>query len=96
MFKRPLLLLIYTLAIIVISSLITTAYFHYFVLNQGIEQQALVAVSDDEIKNSPINESNTIVEIFSYGCHYCAINEENIAKLEARMPAGTKLGNASN
>ncbi len=30
MFKRPLLLLIYTLAIIVISSLITTAYFHYF------------------------------------------------------------------
>lgn len=50
MFKRPLLLLIYTLAIIVISSLITTAYFHYFVLNQGIEQQALVAVSDNEIK----------------------------------------------
>ena len=91
MFKKPLLLLIYTLAIIVISSLITTAYFHYFVLNQGIEQQALVAVSDDEIKNSPINESNTIVEIFSYGCHYCAINEENIAKLEARMPVGTKL-----
>ncbi|WP_447878197.1 DsbA family protein [Serratia fonticola] len=91
MFKRPLLLLIYTLAIIVISSLITTAYYHYFVLNQGIEQQALVAVSDDEIKNSPIKEDNTIVEIFSYGCHYCAINEENIAKLEARMPAGTKL-----
>jgi thiol:disulfide interchange protein DsbA len=91
MFKRPLLLLIYTLAIIIISSLITTAYFHYFVLNQGSEQQALVAVNDDEVKNGPIKDDNTIVEIFSYGCHYCAINEENIAKLETRMPAGTKL-----
>ncbi|NXZ88277.1 DsbA family protein [Serratia fonticola] len=91
MFKKPLLLLIYTLAIIIISSFITTAYFHYFVLNQGIEQQALVAVSDEEINNSPIKEGNTLVEIFSYGCHYCAINEENIAKLEARMPVGTKL-----
>lgn len=91
MFKRPLILFIYTLAVVIISSLVTTAYFHYFVLNQGIEQQALVAVNDDAAKTSPIKDDNTIVEIFSYGCHYCAINEENIARLEARMPAGTKL-----
>lgn len=91
MFKRPLFLVVYTLAIIIISSLITTAYFHYFVLNQGSEQQSLTAVGDDEVKNSPITAENTIIEIFSYGCHYCAVSEKDIAKLEARMPAGTKL-----
>ncbi|WP_431225186.1 DsbA family protein [Serratia sp. L9] len=93
MFKKPLLLIAYTLLIIIISSLITTAYFHYFVLNQnaGSEQQSLTAVSENEVKNSPIKDDNTIIEIFSYGCHYCALNEENIDKLEARMPAGSKL-----
>lgn len=93
MFKRPLFLVIYTLAIIVISSLVTTAYFHYFILNQnqGSEQQALMAVDEGKVKSSPITEDNAIVEIFSYGCHYCAVNEENVTKLEARMPAGTQF-----
>ena len=93
MFKRPLFLVIYTLAIIVISSLVTTAYFHYFVLNQNqaSEQQALMAADEEKVKSSPITENNTIIEIFSYGCHFCAVNEENVTKLEARMPAGTQF-----
>lgn len=89
MFRTPLFITAYTLVVIIISSLITTAYFHYFVLDTGSEQQSLSAL--DNIKNSPITEDNTIIELFSYGCHYCALNEENIDKLEARMPAGSKL-----
>ncbi|WP_049613768.1 DsbA family protein [Yersinia pekkanenii] len=76
--------------VILISSLITTAYFHYFVLNQDTEE-TLVSVSNSEIESSPIKDDKTIIEIFSYGCHYCAINEENIAQLEARMPEGTRF-----
>lgn len=80
----------YTLLVILISSLITTAYFHYFVLNQD-EQETLFAVSNSEVENSPIKDDKTIIEIFSYGCHYCAINEENVTQLENRMPEGTRF-----
>ncbi|WP_186378213.1 DsbA family protein [Yersinia rochesterensis] len=80
----------YTLLVILISSLITTAYFHYFVLNQD-EQETLLAVSSSEVENSPIKDDKTIIEIFSYGCHYCAINEENVTQLENRMPEGTRF-----
>ncbi|CRX73462.1 hypothetical protein [Yersinia enterocolitica] len=70
----------YTLLVILISSLITTAYFHYFVLNQDA-QESLFSVSSSDIENSPIKDDNSIIEIFSYGCHYCAINEENVSQL---------------
>ncbi|MFI8417415.1 DsbA family protein [Serratia sp. NPDC078593] len=93
MFKKPLYLILYTLLVIVISSVITTGYIHYFVLNSGgaPAEVAIKAVSDEQVSNSPIKQDNVIVEIFSYGCHYCALNENNVAKLEARMPAGSKL-----
>lgn len=93
MFKKPFYLFAYTLLVIIISSLITTAYFHYFILNQNSapEQQALTMLGEDDIKNSPINTDNTIIEIFSYGCHYCALNDEDVSKMEARMPAGTQF-----
>lgn len=91
MFKSYLFRIAYTLVIILISSLITTAYFHYFVLNQNSNQPSLVAIGGSDVKNSPIKDDNAIVEIFSYGCHYCALNEDNIAKLESRMPEGAKL-----
>ncbi|CCO70291.1 TPA: thiol:disulfide interchange protein [Yersinia enterocolitica] len=80
----------YTLLVILISSLITTAYFHYFVLNQDA-QESLFSVSSSDIENSPIKDDNSIIEIFSYGCHYCAINEENVSQLENRMPEGTRF-----
>lgn len=80
----------YTLLVILISSLITTAYFHYVVLNKD-EQESLISVSSSEIESSPIKDDNSIIEIFSYGCHYCAINEENVTQLENRMPEGTRF-----
>ncbi|WP_072077794.1 DsbA family protein [Yersinia alsatica] len=76
--------------VILISSLITTAYFHYFVLNQDT-QETLFSVSSSDVENSPIKDDKSIIEIFSYGCHYCAINEENVAQLESRMPEGTRF-----
>lgn len=91
MFRTPLFITLYTLVVIIVSSLMTTAYFHYFVLNTNDEQQSLVAFDNIDANNSPIKEDNTIIELFSYGCHYCALNEENLDKLEARMPAGSKL-----
>ncbi|CNI75503.1 MULTISPECIES: DsbA family protein [Yersinia] len=80
----------YTLLVIIISSLITTACFHYFVLNQD-PQESLFSISSSEIENSPIKDDKSIIEIFSYGCHYCAINEDNVAQLERRMPEGTRF-----
>lgn len=95
MFKKPLYLIAYTLFVIIISSLITTAYFHYFILNQnsgdGTEQSSLQAMSTQEVQNSPIKDDSSIIELFSYACHYCSINEENVDKLAARMPQGSKL-----
>ncbi|VTP66483.1 Uncharacterised protein [Serratia rubidaea] len=88
MFKKPLALIVYTLFIIVVSSLITTAYIHYFVMGAHSDDDvpALTFISDEQIKNSPLTDENTIVEIFSYGCHYCAVNENNVKDLEAQLP----------
>lgn len=94
MLHRRSFLIAYTFAIIIISSLITTAYFHYFVLGNAAvenEEPALQFVSAEQVKNSPIKNKNTIIEVISYGCHYCAVNENNVAELEARMPEGTRL-----
>lgn len=91
--KRILLILAYTVFIAIISALITTAWFHYFVLNQAgnSEQQALVSLPAEKVANSPIADGEDIIEIFSYGCHYCVVNEKNVAALEKRLPAGKKL-----
>lgn len=96
MFKKPLPLIAWTLFIIVISSLITTAYFHVFVLNNNAksadaDEQAIRFVTAEQAEKSPIKEENSIVEIFSYGCHFCAANENNISELESRLPANSKL-----
>lgn len=91
--KRILPILAYTVFVAVISALITTAWIHYFVLNQtsGNEQPVLTSVTPDKLLKSPIANGQDIIEIFSYGCHYCALNEKNVDLLEKRMPAGKKL-----
>ncbi|AHG18726.1 thiol:disulfide interchange protein [Chania multitudinisentens RB-25] len=95
MLKKSLYLISYTLLVIVISSLITTAYFHYFVLNQNagnsIEQNSLRSVSEQDIQKSPIKDENSVIELFSYACHYCSINEKHVDKLESRIPQGSRL-----
>lgn len=91
--KRILLILAYTVFIAVISALITTAWFHHFVFNKAgnSEQQALVSLPADKVAESPIADGEDIIEIFSYGYHYCVINEKNVAALENRLPTGKKL-----
>jgi thiol:disulfide interchange protein DsbA len=96
MFKKPLPLIAWTLFIIVISALVTTAYFHMFVLGNNenpanVEEEAIRFVTAEQIGKSPIKEEKTIVEVFSYGCHFCAANENNISELESRLPADSKL-----
>lgn len=85
--------LAYTVFVAVISAVITTAWFHIFVLNQtsSAEQQVLTSLSTDKLDKSPIADGDDIIEIFSYGCHYCEINEKNVDELEKRMPPGKKL-----
>ncbi|TWD44052.1 DsbA family protein [Pantoea sp. SJZ147] len=85
--------LAYTVFVAVISAVITTAWFHIFVLNQtsSAEQQVLTSLSTEKLDKSPIADGDDIIEIFSYGCHYCEINEKNVDELEKRMPPGKKL-----
>lgn len=91
--KRISYVLAYTVFVAVISAVITTAWFHIFVLNQtsSAEQQVLTSLSSEKLDKSPIADGDDIIEIFSYGCHYCEINEKNVDELEKRMPAGKKL-----
>lgn len=91
--KRVFIVIAYTVFIAVISALITTAWFHYFVLTQpgGNAQKALIAMPADKIAKSPIVEGSDIIEIFSYGCHYCEVNEENVDALRKSLPAGKSL-----
>ena len=97
MFKKPLLLISYSLSIVIVSALITTCYFHFFVLGNNHaptaanEEQALTIVPNSQVEKNPIKDNNGIVEIFSYGCHFCAKNEKNVSALEARLPAGSKI-----
>jgi len=91
--KRISYVLAYTVFVAVISAVITTAWFHIFVLNQtsSAEQQVLTSLSTEKLDKSPIADGDDIIEIFSYGCHYCEINEKNVDDLEKRMPPGKKL-----
>ena len=91
--KKIISVTLYTIFIAVISALITTAYFHQFVLNKNEQssQDLLTSLSTDNVTNSIIEDGQDIIEILSYGCHYCASNEENIQQLEKRLPAGKKL-----
>lgn len=91
--KRISYVLAYTVFVAVISAVITTAWFHIFVLNQtsSAKQQVLTSLYTEKLDKSPIADGDDIIEIFSYGCHYCEINEKNVDELEKRMPPGKKL-----
>ncbi|HEM6801132.1 DsbA family protein [Citrobacter koseri] len=83
----------YSLFLITVSVLMTVLFYHLFVFNtfSRNENQTLPLreISTAEIKNSPIREDNSIIEVLSYGCHYCAINEENLAEFTKKLPRGS-------
>ncbi len=82
-----------SLLLIVVSSLSTVMCYHFFVLkdasNNDGDISAFRELSSKAVLNSPINEGNSIVEVISYGCHYCAINDENVMSLTRELPRGS-------
>ncbi|WP_058910653.1 DsbA family protein [Entomohabitans teleogrylli] len=82
----------YTLFVALISALITVLFYHVFVFNtfsDSGEHVSLRELSAEQILSSPIAENNTIIEVMSYGCHYCASNEENLNAFKKTLPAGS-------
>ncbi|ASM13598.1 thioredoxin domain-containing protein [Serratia marcescens] len=77
----------YTLVIIFASSFLTALYFQHYVMASPAPE----FISPEKIEQSPLQDDNAIVEVFSYACHYCEVNESGVAELEKRLPAGTPL-----
>jgi 2-hydroxychromene-2-carboxylate isomerase len=82
----------YSLFLIIISSLMTVLCYHVFVFNtfatNDNQTQAFQELPAGQIIDSPIAEDNSIIEVMSYGCHYCAANEENLTEFAKQLPAG--------
>ncbi|WP_455547981.1 DsbA family protein [Dryocola clanedunensis] len=93
MLKTRLSIIFYSLFLIIVSALITTGYFHLFVFGSAVEdqEQVLKKIPEAQVAGSPIKEENTIVEIISYGCHYCAVSEKDISRFEQQLPPTAKL-----
>lgn len=91
-FKR-ITIISYSLFLIVISSLMTVLFYHIFIFNtfatDDTQTQAFREVSAEQIANSPIKEDRSIIEVMSYGCHYCAANEDNLAEFSRTLPPGS-------
>lgn len=94
MLKKALIVFLYTVFVAVVSALITTAYIQKFVMNNNggnAEHQDLVQLSQSKAEKSPLKDDNTIIEFFSYGCHYCLAHEKDMDELKSRLPQGSKL-----
>ncbi|MCX2941612.1 DsbA family protein [Rahnella perminowiae] len=89
MFKRFLFIVIYTIFICAVSIGCTVAYYQYIVLNS--DAAPLVRVEDKKVARSPLKNSDVFVEIMSYGCHFCAINDKAVDELEKRLPEGVRV-----
>ena len=89
MYKRPLLFIGYTLVIILplLFDRILFSTLRHATGGGGKPEFYL----PEKIEQSPLQDDNTIVEVFSYACHYCEVNESGVAELEKRLPAGAKL-----
>lgn len=93
-FKR-ITIISYSLCLIVISSLMTVLCYHIFVFNtfatDNSQTQSFREVSAEQIAQSPIKDVHSIIEVMSYGCHYCAANEENLAEFSRTLPPGSSF-----
>lgn len=85
----------YSLFLIIVSSLMTVLCYHLFVFNtfKSDDNQTLPFrdIGVEQVIDSPIKEKNSIIEVMSYGCHYCAANEENLANFAKSLPSEYKL-----
>ena len=89
MSKKLLCIFIYTVFICILSIGCTVAYYQYVIFDSGVE--SLTQMDDKQVSNSPLKDSDTLVEIMSYGCHFCAINDKAVTELEKRLPQGGKV-----
>ncbi|EPL9569288.1 DsbA family protein [Providencia rettgeri] len=89
---KPITITIYTIFVAVISSLMTVLFYHIFIFNSfsnsNVDDSSFVEFNTAQVLSSPIKEDNSIIEIFSYGCHYCALSHDNMAKFEKELPEG--------
>lgn len=88
---KPITAVGYTFLVALISSLITVLCYHIFVFNtfslDSSQPSALREIDSATVASSPIKNEKSIIEVMSYGCHYCASNEEEIEKFAATLPA---------
>lgn len=72
----------YTLFIILISVLTTVLFYHIFIFetfkDNSESQKTFFEFPLDKVSSSPIKEDNSIIEVMSYGCYYCATNNDAI------------------
>ncbi|WP_075181473.1 DsbA family protein [Pantoea sp. 1.19] len=85
----------YSLVLIIVSSLATILCYHLFVFNTFSDANSPSAtfreLNDAEVKNSPISEDNTIIEVLSLGCHYCAVNADKLQDFARTLPANARF-----
>ncbi|MTH47131.1 DsbA family protein [Intestinirhabdus alba] len=83
----------YSLLLVIMSSLLTILFYHIFVFNTFAaaddRTQALREVTAEQVATSPITETNSIIEVLSYGCHYCAEIESNMLEFARTLPSGS-------
>lgn len=88
---KPITAVGYTFLVALISSLITVLCYHIFVFNtfslDSSQPSALREIDSATVASNPIKNEKSIIEVMSYGCHYCASNEEEIEKFAATLPA---------
>ncbi|WP_300005200.1 DsbA family protein [uncultured Cedecea sp.] len=90
---KPITAVGYTFIVALISSLLTVLCYQIFVFNTfslgggSSSLEALRKVDSTVVSSSPIKNENSIIEVMSYGCHYCAVNEEEVEKFAATLPA---------
>ena len=88
---KPITAVGYTFLVALISSLITVLCYHIFVFNtfslDSSQPSALREIDSATVASSPIKNEKSIIEVMSYGCHYCASNEEDIEKFAGTLPA---------
>lgn len=87
--KHP---IIYTLFVALISSLSTVLFYHVFIFNTfsaaTSHPPSLREIAPDSVISSPIKKENTIIEVMSYGCHFCEKMEADIAEFAKELPSG--------
>ena len=69
---------------------LTAFYFKHYVMQPPVAE-SLSFIAPEKIEQSPLQDDNTIVEVFSYACHYCEVNESGVAELE-KFTGGGQIG----